>query len=64
MSEQGIQSIPTDILKLMIGLCPHKKDGPNASVTFSTGGKSVKLTYQSRLNGKAELERRKKAGKQ
>lgn len=63
MSEQGIEFIPTDMLKLMIQLCPEKKDGPNASVTFSTREKTVKLTYQSRLNGMKELSRRKKARK-
>lgn len=45
----------------MIDLCPEK---PGDKVSFSVAGRpAVELTYQSRLNGLAELKRRREAAK-
>ena len=57
MTDKDLRTIPTPLLRAMRDLCPRVNDGVS-SVTFSTGGKRVTLTYASRLKAEAELARR------
>jgi hypothetical protein len=56
----GIRKIDTGVLKAMRDLCPKAGDGLT-SVEFSSGGKTVRLTAESRKRADEELKRRKKA---